>query len=202
MLKLKQELQKNKYKYIFLLTIIVLGIISGIILSNILSYNDKKEISEAVSDYLNNLTKNNISNFINSLKINFIYLIIIFIFSISVIGIILNPFILYFKSFIVGFTLGIFINIYGYVGIIIGILSIFPHALVNIIIYMFLCFYGIKLGIKLFSLLFLKKQFNFSLYMKKYFKVIIASSIILIISSIYEIFLADFIIKVFTFMIK
>ena len=48
---LKQELKKKKYKYIFLLTIIVLGIISGIILSNILSYNDKKLVAEKIEHY-------------------------------------------------------------------------------------------------------------------------------------------------------
>ena len=36
----QKEIQKNKYKYIFLLTIILIGFISGIIFSNILSYND------------------------------------------------------------------------------------------------------------------------------------------------------------------
>ena len=33
-----QEFKRNKYKYIFLLTIVVLGFISGIVFSNILSY--------------------------------------------------------------------------------------------------------------------------------------------------------------------
>ena len=203
---IKQELKKNKYKYIFLITIIVLGIISGIILSNILSYNDSKEISKVIEEYLLNLKNNNnlnfISNLINSLSINFLYLLLIFIFSLSIIGIVLNPFILYFKSFIIGFSIGIMIKLYSFKGILIGIFSVFPHEFINIIMYLFLSFYGIKLSIKLFSLIFLKKQFNFSIYMKKYFKVIGVSSIFLILSSLYETFLADFIIKVFTFLIK
>lgn len=201
----KEEIKKNKYKYIFLITIIILGIITGIIFSNILSYNDKKDITITIENYILNLKNNNIdyiSNLINSLSINFIYILLIFIFSLSIIGIILNPFILYFKSFIIGFSIGIMINIYTYKGIILGILSIFPHQLLNLLMYLFVSFYGIKLSIKLFSLIFLKKQFNFSLYIKKYLKVIGISSIILIISALYETFLSDFIIKVFTFLIK
>ena len=203
---MKQEYNKNKYKYIFLFTIIIIGIVSGIIFSNILSYNDKKEIEHVIEDYLLNLKNNEninfISNLINTFSVNFSYLLLIFIFSLSIIGVILNPFLLYFKSFIIGFSIGIMINIYSYQGIILGIFSVFPHQFINILMYLFLSFYGIKLSIKLFELLFLKKQFNFSLYIKKYLKVIGVSSIILLISTIYETFLGDFVIKVFTFLTK
>ena len=52
-----QEFKKNKYKYIFLITIVVLGFITGIIFSNILSYNDQKEISEIVKNYFLNIKR-------------------------------------------------------------------------------------------------------------------------------------------------
>ena len=201
-----QEFKKNKYKYIFLITIVVLGFITGIVFSNILSYNDKKEISEIVKNYFLNIKNNEevnyLSNFISTLGINFIYMILLFIFSLSIVGIILNPFILYFKSFITGFSVGIIISVYSFKGIIGGILYLFPHQVLNIIIYILLTYYGINLGIRLFKSIFLKKTFNSSEFMKKYFKILGLSSIVLLISSIYETFLADFIMKVFTFFIK
>ena len=204
--KLKQEIKKNKYKYIFLITIIILGIIFGIIISNILSYNDKLELSDTINNYFinikNNTKLNYISNLINYLSINLFYLILIFIFSLSIIGIIINPFILFFKSFIIGFSLGIMINIYSYKGIILGIFSIFPHQIINIIIYLLVSYYGIKLSINLFNLIFLKKQFNFSLYIKKYLIIIALSSLILVITALYETFLSDSILKLFTFLIN
>lgn len=188
----------------FLATIIIIGIVSGIILSNILSFNDKKNISNEISNYLINLKDgsniNYISNLINILLINIMYLVLIFIFSLSVIGIILNPVIIYFKSLIIGFSIGIMINIYSFKGILLGFFSVFPHQFINIIIYLLISYYGIKLSINLFKLLFLKKQFNFSIFIKKYFKVLIVSTIILIISGIYEVFLGDLLLKVFTFL--
>lgn len=203
---IKQVLKHNKYKYIFLFTIIILGIISGIIFSNILSYNDKKTISETVGEYLNNLKSgvgiNYFHNLINSLGINFCYLIILFILSLSIIGVILNPLILYFKSFIIGFTVGIMINIYHFNGILLGFFLVFPHQIINLLIYLIVTFYGIRLSLKLYGLIFFKQQFNFSLYTKKYLKIFLVCSLILIISSLYETFLGDFIIKVFTFFIK
>ena len=203
--KIKNEISKNKYKYLFLIVIITVGIISGIIFSNILSYNDKKIIADTIKNYFSNLENGQNINFyslINSLSVNLVYVFLIFLFSLSIVGIILNPIILYFKSFLIGISVGIMINLYSYKGIILGLLNVFPHQIINVIMYLFLSFYGIKFSIKLFQCIFLKKQFNFSIYLKKYLKVIGVTSIILIISAFYETFLANFIIKVFTFLIK
>ena len=196
-----QELKKNKYKYI-----IIVGLLSGIILSNILSYNDQKEISSLINEYFTNLKSDNqinyLNNLLNSLLINFSYLITIFILSMSIIGIILNPFILFIKSFIVGFSVGIMISIYSFNGILLGIFSVFPHQIINLFVYLIITYFGIKLSLDLFKLLFLKKQFNFSIILKKYLIVLGISSILLIISSLYEAFLSDFILKVFTFFLN
>ena len=201
-----KELQKNKYKYIFLITIIIIGLISGITFSNIISYEDHQEISEILQNYFQNIKNNEninyLNNFLNILKVNFLYLILIWIFGLSIIGIILNPFILYLKSFIVGFSLGIIISIYGFLGILGGILYIFPHLLINLLVYCLMSFYGIKLSIKIFKALFQKKQFNFNILMKKYLKILSFTSIILLISTIYETFLADLVMKIFTFFLK
>lgn len=201
-----QEFKRNKYKYIFLLTIVVLGFISGIVFSNILSYEDFKEVSSILRDYFFNIKNNQeinfLSNFFNIISINYLYMILIWIFGLSIIGIILNPFILYFKSFVVGFSVGIIISVYSFIGVIGALLYLFPHVLINLIIYVLLSFHGINFSIKLFKSLFLKKQINLSEIMHKYLKILAFSSIVLLISTIYETFFSDFIMKLFTFLIK
>ena len=202
----QKEIQKNKYKYIFLLTIILIGFISGIIFSNILSYNDHQEISNTLKDYFlgikNNQSINYLGNFLNIFSVNYLYMLLIWIFGLSIIGIILNPFILYFKSFVIGFSVGIIISIYSYLGILGSLLYLFPHLLINLLVYTLLSFYGIKLSIKLFKALFLHKNFNFQELMKKYLKILGLASIILLITTLYETFLADFVMKIFTFFLK
>ena len=202
----KQEFSKYKYKYMFLLTIILLGFLTGIVFSNILSYSDFKDVSSIVKDYFLNLKNgveiNYLNNFINTISVNYLYLFLLFIFGLSIIGIILNPFILYFKSFIIVFTTGIIIAIYGFIGIPIAIFFIFPHQILNMIIYTLMSFYGINLSIKLFKSLFLRRQTNYTEFMKKYLKVFGLSALILLISAGYETFLADFMMKLFTFLIK
>ena len=203
--KFWQELKKNKYKYLFLITMIILGFLSGIVLANILSYNDKKEVGEIVETYFLNLKNNEsinyIGNFLNNLGVNFFYLLLLFIFGISIIGIVLNPFILYFKSLITGFSVGIIISLYSFKGILGGILYLFPTQLLNLLIYMLVSFYGINLSIRLFKVLFLRKNINNNEFMKKYFQVLLFSSIVLLISTLYETFLADFVMKFFTLFI-
>ena len=203
---LQKEIQKNKYKYIFLLTIILIGFISGIIFSNILSYNDHQEISNTLKDYFlgikNNQSINYLGNFLNIFSVNYLYMLLIWIFGLSIIGIILNPFILYFKSFVIGFSVGIIISIYSYLGILGSLLYLFPHLLINLLVYTLLSFYGIKLSIKLFKALFLHKNFNFQELVKKYLKILGLASIILLITTLYETFLADFVMKIFTFFLK
>ena len=202
----QKEIQKNKYKYIFLLTIILIGFISGIIFSNILSYNDHQEISNTLKDYFlgikNNQSINYLGNFLNIFIVNYLYMLLIWIFGLSIIGIILNPFILYFKSFVIGFSVGIIISVYSYLGILGSLLYLFPHLLINLLVYTLLSFYGVKLSIKLFKALFLHKNFNFQDFMKKYLKILGLASIILLITTLYETFLADFVMKIFTFFLK
>ncbi len=203
---IKKELAKNKYKYVFLLTIVIMGFITGILFSNILSYSDHQKLSEIIKDYFlnikNNTSINYLGNFFNIFSINFLYMILIWIFGLSIIGIILNPFILYFKSFVIGFSVGIIISVYGFLGILGSILYVFPHLVINLVVYILLSFYSIKLSIKLFKALFLKKTFNFHEIMHRYLKILGLSGVILLISTLYETFLADFMMKLFTIFLK
>lgn len=203
---LLKEIKKNKYKYMFLITIILIGFIMGIIFSNILSYNDHQQISEVLKKYFlgikNNQDINYLNNFINNFSVNYLYMLAIWIFGLSIIGIILNPFILYLKSFIIGLSVGVIISTYGLIGIIGVILYIFPHVLINLIVYLLLSFYGIKLSINLFKALFLKKNFNSSEFMHKYLVILGLSALILLITTLYETFLADFVMKLFTILLK
>lgn len=199
-------MEKEKKKYIFLISIVVIGIIIGIVFSNILSDNDKVLVEEKLTNYFINIKNdkeiNYLSNFLNSFLNNTGTLVIIWILGLSIIGIVLNNFILFFKSFIVGFGIGSIINIYLYKGIIGAILYIFPHTLINIFVFIVLIYYANNFSIKLFKSLFLKKEIKFNEIMKKYSKMLLYGFGILLVSSILETFLSPIIIKLFTFMIN
>ena len=199
-------MEKVKKKILFLAIIVVVGIIIGIIFSNILNSNDEKIVTLKITNYFNNIKDDvpidYVSNLFNSLKNNFIYLIIIWFLGLSVIGLFLNNFILFFKSFILGFIIGSIINIYLFNGIILSIIYILPSLIINILVITMLVYYANNISLKLFNLLFLKKDIKITLFIKKYSKLLLISIVILTISSILETFLTPFLLKLFSYFIK
>ena len=199
-------MDKLKKKYLYLLIIVMVGIIVGIIFSNILSNDDSKLVYSKVTTFFNNIKNdvpiNYFQNFINSLKNNYFYLIIIWILGLSIIGLIINNFILFFKSFILGFSIGSIINIYFYSGIILSFFYVFPAILINLFIFILMCYYANNCSLKLFDVLFRKKDYKFHDLIIKYLKILGVFFIILTISSLIETFIMPFFIKLFSFLIK
>ena len=199
-------MSKIKKRYLYLLIIVIVGIIVGIIFSNILSDTDEKLVYTKITNYFNNIKNdtpiNYIKNLMTSIKNNYLFLIAIWILGLSIIGLLFNNFILFFKSFILGFSIGNIINIYFYRGLVLSFFYIFPALIINIIVFMIMTYYANNFSLKLFDVLFRKKEFKFSILMKKYFKILIVFLIILLISSLIETFIMPFFIKLFSFLIK
>ena len=190
----------------YLIIIIIIGIIVGILFSNILSTEDNKLVTNKITEYFNNLKNdvpiNYLKNLLSSLKNNLLYIGIIWILGLSVIGLLFNNFILFFKSFVLGFSIGSIINIYLYNGLILSFLYVFPSLIINIIVLLIMTYFANDFSMKLFNLLFRKKEIKFSLIIKRYSKILLCLSIILIISSLIETFIMPFSIKLFSFLIK
>lgn len=199
-------MNKLKKKYMFLIIIIMIGIVMGVIFSNILSIDDSKLVYEKITNYFNNLKNdvpiNYLKNLGTSIKNNFGYLIIIWILGFSIIGLLINNFILFFKSFILGFSIGSIITIYLYQGLVLSFLYVFPSLIINLLVLMIMVYYANILSLKIFDFLFRKKECKFSSILKRYFKILGVFLIILLFSSLLETFLTPFLIKLFSFLIK
>ena len=76
-------MEKLKKKYMFLIIIVIIGIITGILFSNILSNEDNRLVTSNIGEYFNNLKRdipiNYFKNLITSLKNNLLYIYIILI---------------------------------------------------------------------------------------------------------------------------
>jgi len=199
-------MEKIKKKYLFLIIIVIIGFIVGILFSNILSNEDSKLVANKITEYFNNLRDDvkidYFKNLLTSLKNNLLYLSIIWILGLGIIGLLINNFILFFKSFILGFSVGSIINIYLYSGLILSFFYVFPSLLLNILVFTIMTYYANLFSLKIFNVLFKKKEFRFSLLIKRYTKILIYLTIVLVISSILETFVMPFGIKLFSFLIK
>ena len=155
----KNDLKAQKRLYLFLITVILLGIISGIVYTFFL--DSKIKVLESIETYFY-LIKNSTSiNYIKSLSsscfINIAYLLLIWLLGISLIGFPIIVIILFFKSFIIGFSVSSIIMKYGLKGLFGSFLYVFPHQIVMLIIYLLVSFYSINFCYKLFKYLFFKK---------------------------------------------
>ena len=163
--KIKNIIFPSKKINFTIIIILFLGVISGAIFSNIIDLNDQKIVLEKITLFItniNNNTLNNIHALKNSIITNISYLLIIWILGMTIIGIIINIFILYLKGFIFGFSLASFILTYSYKGIILSILYTLFGQLLNIITISMLTIYCIMFTSNLLKQI-IKSKYNLNL---------------------------------------
>ena len=143
-LKRKVKLLKTQKLLIKISILSLISIILGILYISIISKSNKELINTTLSNFFNQIDKNNInytSSFINSFLSYTLSGLFIWILGISVIGIPIILIFLFYKSFILGFSISSLIYFYKLKGIIAAIIYIIPllfSLLVFIILSIFL----------------------------------------------------------------
>lgn len=203
--KLRKSVKTNKKIIIFLLGLSLIGFIAGAIFIVLISKSDQALVGNYIKGFTNNINNNNLSYldaFKNTVLTNLIFITIIWLLGISVIGIPIIIFMYFIKSFVLGFSFSAFILTYQSKGIILAILYIFPHHIINIVIYTVLMVYAIKFSLLLFNLMFYKKEVNLRSVMNHYIMIFLVSFLIIFLTSIMETFLTPFLLNKFSFLIK
>lgn len=179
--------------------IIILGIISGSLFLVVLKDTDHNLVIEKINTFFTNINTNNINNieaFKNAFIENIIFVILIWILGMSIIGIIINIFIIYLKGFIIGFSLSSFFLVYKYKGLLAALIYVFPTSIINILVCLLLGVYSVLFTINLWKIIFLKeKNYNMKKFIKKYFLLLILCIILILISSLTEGFLVPSLLK-------
>ena len=185
---------------IFIFTIIIIGITSGSIFASVINVNDKNLVIEKIKIFLENINNNSLNSLIvlkNSLSINLIYSIIIFLFGMTVIGLLVIIILLFIKSFTLGFTIASFIVSYNAKGLFISFIYLLFGEILNIFSILFLTAYSITFTLKLLKLIFKDNMHNHDLlsYFRKYLLVFGLALIINGLSAISEAFILPSLIK-------
>ena len=184
----------QKRIYLILIGLAIISIFIGMYFIFIISKDNKGFIKDNIINYFNNISSS-MELFFKTLFNYYLYLIVIWILGISIIGIPIVLFMYLFKSFILGFSISSICYSYGFKGIIVSIIDIFPHKLLFLIILLLITFYSLSFSIKLIKHLFFKKSINFREAFSKYFKVLIISLSSTIFVSLYEVFIETILIK-------
>lgn len=190
----------NKKINYFVLFVITLGVISGAIFLVLINQNDKTNVINQITNFMNNINSNNIISvqaLKNSLLINFTYVLLIWILGMSIIGIVFNIFFIYIKGFVIGFSISSLIYVYGLKGSFASFLYIFPHQLLNIFIIFVLGIYSVMFTYNLYKVILGNRNTGIRNFLKKYLYILLFCSIITIISSLFETFFTPSLFKLF-----
>ncbi len=198
----KDKLLAQKKQYLFLITIMALGILAGILFVFFISSEDKTLLLDNLNHFFTSIKENKLNytdSLINSISSNILSIILIWLLGISVIGI---PFILgfmIFKGFVLGFSISSILVNYGFKGILVAISYIFPHHIIYLIMWLLLGFYALSFSCKLFKLLFLKKNVNLKEHFRKYLKILVLCLLVSCILSLFEVYVTPSLINLFIF---
>lgn len=190
---------KKRKIFLIICIIILLSVIIGILYLAMLNKEGKEIVVNTVNTYFKDLNSSKAinNNLVNVLKNNIILTGIMWFLGVSLVGVIFEVLFLILKGFSLGFSISSFIYVFKFKGIYIGLVYLLP-SIFNLLIYLILGFFAINYSIYLYKYLFKNASINLSLLMKKYLKVLVLSLILLIISSVIEVFLIPNVLKLFT----
>ena len=203
--KLKTKIYVNKNLFVFLLVLVLVGVGAGAIFSLILNDSDKAMVTEYLNNFMANVSNNKLeltTSFFNTIIFTLGFALFIWIFGISIIGIVLILPFLFIKSFVLGFSIGSIMLNFKFKGVIISLFYIVPHHVINILIYILVSAYAIMVSYKIFNSMKNKKNFDFKIIMNKYTFILIFSFIILFITCLYEVFVLPKVMSVVINLIK
>lgn len=190
--KLKYGAINNKKILLSLGIFFVIAIVMGTLFLTILSKSDQNIVINYMNDYMSNISNNKIiysETIRNSLISNLGYVILIWLLGISVIGLPIILFMFFSKIFVLGFSVGSFILTYHWKGLLYSFIYIFPMNIINILIYMLLTLYALKMSNNLVYSVFRKKEINVKKIINRYLLILLISVIAMILYSFYEVFI-------------
>ncbi len=193
-----KKIRTNKRMLVFLFTLLFMAVLFGSFFVTKLSTNDLEEIKSSLDTFFS-MTKQNKLNplpaFFQSFGANIMFTIAIWILGISVIGAPLMIVLFFMKAFTLGFTIASMIKIYHLKGLLYSLIYIFPHQVINLLVFIFFIMFSMSLSITLFQALLKKKTVDFSKVMNRYVFILAITIGILIITSLLEIYLMPFLFR-------
>ncbi len=202
--KLLDNVRFDKKYVTFAIVITILGLIAGSLFIVVLNGADKTLVTEYISEYIGTINdKFNYANYFYNNIINNISTVVLF----TIIGLTyflfpINILILFYKAFVIGFSLASFILTYKIKGLLISLVYIFPHLIIDILILCLLTAFIVKLSLIMIKHIIKGTNINLKAYLKKFIYVLIFCILVIIITTLYESFVAPFILqKIIKFLI-
>ena len=174
-----------------LVLLFVVGFVFGIVFFIFGSKNN-------TFNYYNDLENGNINYFISLFKtllFNYKYAFVIWICGLLFVLSFFIPLIVTFRGVCLGFLVSTTIYIFKIKGLIISLIILFPCTIINELLYLFLSYYAINNAIKIYNAIKKDKMINIRLFFKNYYLKFIVFLFVLLVSSLFEVYITSNIIK-------
>lgn len=153
---LTEHIKTNITIYLFISTLLITGIVFGAIIVNSMSFIQKQDLFFHVNQFFNRISEGEPVVSSDILKKSFFfhiqYLFLLFLLGLTIIGIPLIWLLVFIKGLVIGFSVGFIVNQLGFKGLMFATVSIAPHNIIIIPVYI------IAAGLaNLFSLFLLQK---------------------------------------------
>ncbi len=186
------KIRINKSLFIFLIIIVIIGLITGSIFSLLMDNNDKELVTNYLANFFNTIKNNELNynlTFSNTLFFTLGFALLIWLLGISIIGFLIIILLLYLKAFILGFVSSSIILNYKFKGIFFDIAYLFPHQIINMMIFILISAYALIVSFKLIEVIAKKKTLDFKNIINKFLFILIFSLFILLLTSLYEVYI-------------
>lgn len=143
-MRIKTKLITNHVKenitvYIFMTTLFLIGVIFGAMIVNSMTFIQKEDLFFHLDKFYQSIRKDEMIASKDIFKQSFFfhiqYLLLFFVLGLTIIGLPIIWILNFLKGLVIGFTVGFIVNQLGFHGLIIAIISIAPHNLIFIPIY-------------------------------------------------------------------
>ncbi len=184
----------NSRIFKLLIMLLLVGFLLGII-SFIIS--DKKSINSDVINYISLIKNGNFNKILglyNSIKSNIKYSFYIWIFGILFILCFINLFLIVYKGISLGFMISSIIYTFKIKGVILSLILLLNNVL-NIFVFILLSYYSINFAIKSFNTYRNNRYVNYKDFFTKYIYLYLIFIVVLILSSLLEIYISSNLIK-------
>lgn len=139
---------------VFMIIIFISGIIFGAVSVKTVNYDIKNNLFQYFNDFMkgySQLQYNQADFASRNIKFNLFNILLIWVLSISVVLVFLVPVLVFFKGFVLGFTVGFLISQYNLQGIMISLVTIFPQNVLIIPAYILAGMFGLSFSFSIFK---------------------------------------------------
>ena len=193
--KLINSIRFDKKYVFFMLVIIIIGIITGSLFIIILNNTDKALVKEYIEEYVNSINTDYKTNLYNNIMLNYSSVLIISIIGFTYFLFPINILILFYKAFVIGFSISSFIMCYGIKGLILSIIYTLPSEVLNILFLGLLTAFTTKLSIRMVNCIIHRKSVDLRAYLYKYIGILSIVVLLFIFTTLYETYIIPLLFK-------